>query len=61
MKPAPRNQEDQLKWALGILAREMNDKIHGKVIVHLENGVIVRSSVEKTEKPPNLCTGKSNT
>lgn len=52
MKPALRPPAELLLWVDSIVAREQATKLYGKVVVHLENGVIVRVVTEKIEKPP---------
>jgi hypothetical protein len=46
------SRKDQLAWAASILSREQESQMHGCVIVFFEGGKIVRTKVEKTEKPP---------
>lgn len=41
-----------LKWAVSVLEREIGDGLHGVVSFTLQNGLIVRGKVEKSELPP---------
>ena len=59
MKPHPRSQEELLRWAAGVIAAAQCDKMHGKVIIHLESGVITRAVTEKVEKPPGAAENSS--
>lgn len=40
-----------LDWAIQIMVREMRQRLHGHVAVHMHDGKILRVEVKKTEVP----------
>jgi hypothetical protein len=43
---------EQIKWALSILQREIVSGFFGSITIHVQNGKIQNSEIKTYEKPP---------